>query len=69
MQPILLNSLLRTEVSNLAPVVRVELGVGPVPLVRLGKLQACATAAAVAHVEGVVHGGSGCGRGEGEAGF
>ena len=48
----------------LSPVVRVELGVRPVPLVRLSELQARAAAAAVAHVvEGVVHGGGG----EGEA--
>ena len=38
-----------------APVIRFELGVRPVPLVRLGELHA--GAAAAAHVEGVVHGG------------
>ena len=49
----------------LSPVVRIELSVRPVPLVRLGELQARAAATAVAHVvEGVVHGG---GDGEGEA--
>ena len=50
------------------PVVRVELGVGPVALVRPRELEAGAAAAAVARVvEGVVNVGGGRGRREREA--
>ena len=52
----------------LAPVVRVELGVGPVALVRPRELEAGAAAAAVARVvEGVINVSRGGGRGEREA--
>ena len=53
---------------SLEPVVRVELGVGPVALVRPRELEAGAAAAAVARVvEGVVNVGGGRGRREREA--